>query len=273
MNNASTADGGATERRGDAEPFFPSEGTFNPVVPLSEVGSGPVPAPLARVDAAHAGKPAEAAWAREAHRAAHKEDEETLVPKRRRGAHAARRPWLIPAAVITLSVLAGLASGTYLIRSTQRAPEAQTPPQVAAEAPAPPPAPVAEEAAAEAKVAAEEVAAEAKVEKVNEAAREDKPGEVAKAEGPRESARPAASDEPTTTPRPAPPTRAERPARAAAEARAVTPAPKPPRTESPAPPRTRVTTAAKQTPAPSGRALPISNPPPSAKSKRVIQWP
>jgi hypothetical protein len=261
MNNAPTAGGRGNEGPHEAEPFFPSEGTFNPVVPLSEIGGEPGPAPLPALNAADVGRPAEAAWAREAHRAALKE-EETLVPSRARSVPVARQSWGLPAAVVALSVLAGLISGVYLIRSTQRAAESKTPARVEAEAPSLPPPPVVEEAAAE-----------AEVETLKEAAAEVKSSEVAKAESPREVTPRVSTDESSPpTPRPAPSTRAERPARAAAEAREVTPTPKPARVESPAPARTRLRAAAKQTPPPA-RDLPISSPPPSAKSRKVIQWP
>jgi hypothetical protein len=258
MNNAPTPDGRGQDRPHDAEPFFPSEGTFNPVVPLSEVGR--MPAPLAPSNPADVGRPAEAAWARAAHRARLKEEEETLVPSPAARARRARRSWPVTASVIALSVVAGLASGTYLIWSSQRAHETQPPAQVAAEVPTlpPPPAPV----------------ADTKVEKVNEPADEEKPREVAKAEKPNEAA-PAPKQSPPFRPAPTPEPRAERPTRAAAEPRELTPAPKPTRTQSAAPTRPRVTTADKQRPAsqPSERTLPISSPPATARSKKVIQWP
>lgn len=248
-NDAATPDGRGPERPNDAEPFFPSEGTFNAVVPLSEVGRAP--APLSPPNPADVGLPAEAAWARAAHRARLKEDEETLVPARAARAHRARRSWLVTGSVIALSVVAGLASGTYLIWSSQRAQEAPPPAQVAAEAPAPPPPSV----------------ADSKVEKVNEPADEVKPREVAKAERPIEVA-PAPKASPPLQPAPTP--RAARPARAAAEPEELTPAPKPARTQRAAPTRPRVTTAETR---PAARTPPISTPPPSAKSKKVIQWP
>lgn len=256
MNNASTPDGRGQERPNDAEPlpFFPSEGSFNAVVPLSEIGHLPT------VDAANVGKPAEAAWAREAHRAHVKEEDETLVPSRRRRARRARPSWLVTASVIALSVAAGLASGTYLIWSAQRAPEAQASAPPAAEAPSlPPPAPV-----------AEQVEAETNVEPAHEPVPAEKPREVAKAER---------SDEAAPAPKPEPPARtpsaprAERPARSVAEPKETTPAPKPERPRN-APARPRLTTAERQPPAtPAARTLPVSSPPPSAKSKKVIQWP
>lgn len=265
MNNASTADGRGQDGPQDAERFFPSEGTFNPVVPLSEIGRAPVvpaPTPLPPVNSADVGRPAEAGWAREAHRAEWKEEEEetTLVPMREGVARGARPSWVVMAAVITLSVVAGLAAGAYLIWSSERVPEAQRSAQVAAETPALQPAPA--YAATPAPIA-EEVKADVQVEKENKAIEEDKAGEVAKGE------RSPAITRPTPTPR------AERSARAAAAAREVTPAPKSARGQSAAAARPRLPTAERRPPASakSERTLPVSSPPPSAKSSKVIQWP
>jgi cytoskeletal protein RodZ len=263
MNEAPTPDGRGQDRPRDAEPFFPSEGTFNPVVPLSEIGRRP--ANLPAVDPADVGRPAEAAWAREAHRARLKEEEETLVPARNRRARGVRRPWLVPASVIALSVAAGLASGSYLIWSSQRAQQSQPPARVAAEATAPAPAPDASPAPA-----AEQEAAATKSEKAGEPARDERPGEVAKAEKSSGPA-PAKGAQRQEPPPPQPAPRAERAARAAAaEAKEATPAPKPARTQSAPTPRPRVSTAETHPPA---RTPPISSPPPSARSKKVIQWP
>lgn len=253
MSNAPTPEGRGQERPHDAEPLFPSKGPFNPVVPLSEIGEALPPLTLRAVDPADVGKPAEAAWAREAHRARLKEDEETLVPSRAARAQRGRRSWLVPAAVVAVSVLAGLASGTYLIWSSQRAREATPPAQVATESPAPSPAAQPE--------------ASTKVEKVKEPLKDEKPAEVAKAEKPV-----APSPKPSPSPQPEP--RAERVTRA--EVKEATPAPKPARTQNAPPPsRPRLSAAEKQPPkvASSERALPISSPPPSARSKKVIQWP
>lgn len=247
MNNASTPDGRGQDRPHDAKPFFPSEGSFNPVVPLSEIGHASPLFPT--VGAADVGRPAEAAWAREAHRARSKEDEETLVPSRARRSRGARPSWLVTASVIVLSVTAGLASGVYLVWSSQRAPEAQAPAAVAAEAPSLPPAPV---------------EADKRVEPSNEPTGDLKPREVAKAESPNEVAHAS---------KPEPPARVPSPPRAAAEPKAVTPAPQPARTQSAPPSRPRPTTAEKQPPATPARTLPVSSPPPSARSKSVIQWP
>jgi hypothetical protein len=258
LNNAPTPEGRGQERPPAAEPFFPSEGPFNPVVPLSEIGNAP--AVLPAVDPADVGEPAEAAWARQAHRAKLKEEEETLVPSRAGRARGRRQSWLIPASVIALSVAAGLASGTYLIWSSQRAPEPQPPARVATEATILPPAPDATPAPVK-----EQETATTKVERAAEPAGDEKPTEVAKAEKSVEAAH--APKQAPPPPQPAP--RAERVARAA-EVKEVTPAPKPARTQSAPTPRPRVTTAETHPPA---RTPPISSPPPSAKSKKVIQWP
>jgi Ankyrin repeats (3 copies) len=86
--------------------FFPREGNFSSVVPLSEVGT-----------------PRESRF--------DEQEETTLVPARTRHAapssmHGAARnrvgrpSWLVLAAVLALSVAAGLIAGTYLIKSRQR---------------------------------------------------------------------------------------------------------------------------------------------------------
>jgi hypothetical protein len=263
LSNPSTPEGRGQEWPNDAEPFFPSEGTFNPVVPLSEIGESPAPLTLPAVNPADVGKPAEAAWAREAHRARLKEEEETLVPSRAARARRSRPSWLAPAAVIAVSVLAGLASGSYLIWSSQHAREAPTPAQVATETPALPPAPASE---ATPVPVTEQAEAATKVERVKDPVKDEKPAEVAKAEKP---VGPAPKQ--ATPPQPAP--RAEQVTRVAAEAKEVTP--KPARERSAASTRTRPTTVAQQPTkaASSERALPISSPPPTAKSKKVIQWP
>ena len=252
MNNAPTPDGRGQDRPNDAETFFPAEGSFNPVVPFSEIGHAP--APLAPFDPADVGKPAEAAWARGAHRAARRDEEETLVPSRAGRARKARPSWVTTAAVIALSVAAGLVSGTYLIRSAQRT--AATPPtaELAAEAPAP---------------AAERPEAVSTPEKAGAAVKQEEPAKVEKTV----EAAHASKQSPPLPSAPAP--RAERVARAAVEAREVTPAPRPTRSPSAPPSRPRPAAVARQTPraAPPERTLPISTPPPTAKSKKVIQWP
>ena len=249
MNNAATPDNRGQERPHDAEPLFPSEGSFNTVVPFSEIDAAHTPAPLVPVNPSDVGRPAEADWAREAHRAARKEEEETtLVPLRAGGARPARPPWVTTAGVIVLAVLTGVASGTYLSWYSKRAAEPQGSAQAAAEAPPPQPAPT---------TTATPAPVVEKAEASNESAKVERSNEVVKVEKPREAPRPA------PTPR------------ATAEAREVKPAPKPARTQTAAQPRPRVTTAERRPPAPPSteRAPPISSPPPTARSKKVIQWP
>ena len=285
MTNASTADGHGQDRPPDAEPFFPSEGSFSTVVPLSEIGHAPVPP----AGAADAGKPAEADWARAAARAGRaggkEEEETTLVPARAGNAHVAarearangvRQSWGVTAAALVLSVAAGVASGAYLVWSSQRAPEVRhaTSPtgreaakEEAAAGQAPVEAPRTEPAPANAATHAPEAAeggANAKAEKLNEVAKDEKVNEVARTEK---------LNEVSHAPKQVPP--AEPPSRTRSEAREMTPAPKLRPGQSAASERTRVTPAAKQppTPSPSGRTLPVSSPPPSARSRKVIQWP
>ncbi|HLM59076.1 MAG TPA: hypothetical protein VK422_23430, partial [Pyrinomonadaceae bacterium] len=86
---ASGAEGRGQVGRGEAEPFFPSEGNFNAVVPLSGRGEE------------------------------EQEDETTLVPARvaRRSAHEpharkrVEQSWAILAAAVVLSAVAGAAAG------------------------------------------------------------------------------------------------------------------------------------------------------------------
>jgi hypothetical protein len=268
LNNAPTPEGRGHQGPHEAEPLFPSEGPFNPVVPLSEIGDAHAPRPS--VNAADVGLPAEAAWAREAHRARLKEDEETLVPSRSRHARGARRSWAFTASVLAFSVFAGVASGSYLIWTSQRAHEPQPPVQVAAEAQLAQPAPV-----------AAEQPPTTEVEKASEPVKEEKAREVLKSEKSEKSEKTERSDEKSTetarVSKQSPPlqtaTRAERVARAAAEPERPEPAPRPARVQSVTAKSTRAARAEAR-PAPAlGRDLPISSPPPSAKSKRVIQWP
>ena len=253
MNNAPTPEGRGHNRPDDAELLFPSEGPFNPVVPLSELGDAP--APLPAVDPADVGRPAEAAWAREAHRARLKEDEETLVPARADGVRSrSRRSWAVTACIIALSVAAGVASGSYLIWTSQRAHESPPPPpEVAAEAPSVQPAP-----------AAVENPPAPKVEKAKEVFRDAQTREVVKTGKTNETAH-APKQVPlveTTPPASAPPRAAAEPKRSEpARVRSVT-------TKSP-----RTARAEAEPKAALGRDLPISSPPPSARSKKVIQWP
>jgi hypothetical protein len=269
MTNASTAGGGGHERPDDAEPFFPSEGSFNAVVPLSEVAR----APAVRGGGPDAGQPAEAAWARAARRAEAKEEEETtLVPARDARARGRGSAWGLTAVALVLSVAAGVAAGAYLVWSAQPtaapAVEANAATQTA-------PQPETQTATA----TTETPAVEANAEKSNaivedEKTADEKAAEVFKGKRSSEVARaPKEANEAKTRATEPAPSRAERPARPASEERetAAKPAPR----QSNAAPRARVTAASKppHTASTSARALPISTPPPSAKSKKVIQWP
>lgn len=304
MTDASTAHGREPTEPINPEPFFPSEGAFSTVVPLSEVGR----TPASYRGGADAGRAAEADWAREDRRRDLKSsgEEETLVPARlsagrrarRAGSKAgARQSWAVTSMALALSVVAGLAAGAYLVRSQQsqeaRRPaapvvEAATSEQVASEEPAtaeaavtmepaPPWAPepepnapevaatsaaVASAAPAESSAPATKTAAPAVTNVPRAAAAE--PAERRDVESERrvaETERRAVENEP----------RVER--RARAEAGAAQPAPKPARRE--AAPRREAAATQPRPPraAPTGRALPVSAPPPSAKSRTVIQWP
>ena len=276
MSDASTAHGDKPTEPTNPKPLFPSEGDFSTVVPLSQVG----PAPFTAARSADDGRPSEAEWAREDRRAERgagaREEEETLVPARARRRRigradsprvAGQKPWPVTAAAVLLSVLAGVAAGSYLVWSKRPAavvnPNAQ---ETAAEAPAPAhAAPPAETSAP--RPGGEEIAA-APVEEAAPVA----PGAPARATDPKpEGATEPAPRAAKSTPAAEPVTREATPARPRVERSA--PAPRPVSNETPA--RRAETTAAPRPPRPAvaGRRLPVSAPPPSAKSKTVIQWP
>ena len=240
---ASGAEGRGRGGRGGGEQFFPSEGNFSPVVPLSEGD-------------------------------AEEQDETTLVPARvaRRPAHEphARRgfeqSWAFLAAAVVLSAVAGAAAGIYVlkwqspaetVRTNQPAEAEATEPAAAAPAPQPSePAPQPERDTladksvppAPPEVTASPREAETKVERVNTSAR------------PPNASRQAAEDEP----------RAERTTRAPRQESTAAAAPKPQRAEA-APRR-----AERNTPAtvnPPERPSLVTSPPPSANPKKVIKWP
>jgi hypothetical protein len=296
MSDASTAHGAEPAEPIKPEPFFPSEGDFSTVVPLSEVARAPHTAERSAND----GRPAEAAWARAERRgtavarrgARVGEEEETLVPARagrRREARvgsrpaAGQRPWTVTAAAVLLSVLAGVAAGSYLVWSKRPAgsnapPAAEAASQeVAADTAPPAPAapPVAEAAppvvevepvAPEPPARAAEAATEAKPERSVET-----PSRAEKSAPPTAEPTTRAAAEPATRDAARPRARAER---AAPDATPAAPAPRPARNDAPAR-RAATTTAARRTtrPATAARQLPVSAPPPSSKSKTVIQWP
>ena len=267
MTNAPGARGrGQSEdagARAEAEPLFPSEGAFSTVVPLSQVQDGLISeGDSAAVEAA-----------------APEEEEATLVParvspatrarhapaaRRVEGARRVGRRWLAPMAAVFLSISAGVVAGAYMVWTRQAPPvthgaDAPAPSQSAPKVAPPEPTQVAPPEAAAASAPSAEVV------KVERSERADTSAEVGKPEPPSrrtaETERRAAEAEP----------RAARRAGANAGTVEAAPAPKPSRDEAaprrrPARPKPNATAAAE-------RALPVSSPPPSAKSRTVIQWP
>ena len=275
--------------------LFPPVGNFNAVVPLSEIKTDsespvtvPAPAPFAE-------SPDARAAIRE--RAREEREEATLVPARAaRTAQAfptaARRPsWPVMITALALSLAAGLAAGIYLIKSARpveiQAPASTTEdaahePAGAAETTGSQPTQVASESSSEARPQAPTNEVRPQTENKIDAAASDVDAEVSAEKTNRNLTAPKRS-----TPADAPSGRGERmpetsPAKAAvAERTPERPARKAPplTTNTPAPPeavRTRRATPVAERPpvlrAP-GRSLPVSSPPSSAKSKRVIQWP
>lgn len=248
----------------EAEPLFPSEGTFSAVVPLSQVREERVAAD----DSATASDPTP-----------EKSDEEaTLVPTRlspaqRTGRAATRdaktkrgsRHWLATAAAVLLSVTAGVAAGAYMVWTRQARPPVT---RAADVAPPTQPAPQAAPTEPTQATATDTPKASAPSAEVVKVEREDvakTPAEVGKPEpAPRreaESERHASESE----------QRASRRARAHAETADAAPKPAraasaPRRQASPARTRPNTTAAA-------GRTLPVSSPPPTSRSRTVIQWP
>lgn len=253
----------------EAEPLFPSEGTFSAVVPLSQVREGQV--------SVRDSAPEEP------------EDETTLVPSRVSPAARARRVsarrdgrttrggrhWLTMTAAVLLSVTAGVAAGAYMVWTRQerqttppvtRAADAAAPSQPASEATQPEPAQEAAPEAAEASAPSAEVVKVERSESAETSAEVGKPEPTSRREAEAER---RTSEAERRAPEAGP--RAARRARANAEE--VEAAPKPGRAEtaarrqaSPSKPKPNATAAA-------GRALPVSSPPPSAKTRTVIQWP
>ena len=266
--------------------FFPPVGNFNAVVPLSEIDADSESPVAARAPSL---TPAVSHVARAAAKAsAHDEQEEaTLVPSRaartaRAVRPATRRPsWPVMIAALTLSLVAGLGAGVYLIKSSMPV-EIQAPASMtqdvtqeaaaAAETTDSRPTQVVSESRPEARLRAETnidaaasaVDAEVSEEKTNRDLPAPKrvtaavpPGRVERAP----EASPAKAAVAGRTP--------ERPARKATPSTADAPAP------SEAFRSRRATSVAERPPSPRApeRSLPISSPPSSAKSKRVIQWP
>jgi hypothetical protein len=236
MTNASETQGREPFEQRDAAPFFPSEGRFSPVVPLSQVSEAQAASSEAQATSIEAqAVSSESAVEPEEH------EETTLVPTRAShahdlsaasvsaerisvahasAAHAARpkglaRSWPVTLIAVVLSVVAGLIAGAYLVGS-KRAFEVHRP--------------------AVNDAAAERVATEAKG---SEAA----------------SATTGAQTSQRNSP-PAPRPTQQRDAAATSSRRAQV-----------------VERRASAPSTPTERTLPVSAPPASSKSRKVIQWP
>lgn len=256
----------------DATPaFFPADGQFRTVVPLSEVG---------RTTAAIEGNPTlKAATAAVLPRGndrvktarlstdGHDDEQEeaTLVPTRAsRAAPARPRPavwqsWPITAVALVLSVIAGLIAGSYLIGSRQSVETQRTTPQLPATESAPAPvAPVATAGEPDAK--ADKVIAEEFVSKATPPAITPESRRAPVAEPP---ARRVVISE----------ARLERPAQTVRGSVDRSPAKKSAQRDAAPLQRTRPAQERSSTSAPATQSLPVSSPPPSAKSRKVIQWP
>lgn len=278
-----------------APALFPPVGNFNAVVPLSEIDADSVarvtaPAPLPTNKSL-------GARARVREREHDETEEATLVPSRaarasKRLRPATRRPsWPVMIMALALSLAAGLAAGVYLIKSNMpveiqapasmtesaandAAPAAETtnsqPTQAASES-RPEGEPQAETSEARPRAesnhdtVASHVDAEVSAEKTSRDLPAPKHAAAAEASSGRVERTPETSPAKATAVERTP----ERPARKATPSTTNTPArPEAVRTR-------RATSAAERAPvlrAPE-RSLPVSSPPSSAKSKRVIQWP
>lgn len=260
-------------------PFFPADGQFRAVVPLSEVGSTTATtiddAPPSKAIAAEVvprGSELVKAARPSTNGREDEQDETTLVPKRVNRA-APMRPtptvwqsWPIMAVALVLSVIAGLIAGSYLIGSRQTVETQQRPA---------PSSPVTTESAdAPATSVVNTVEADAKAEKVNE---DESALKTAPAIAHAESPRAAGGAEPTTRRVVVTDASLERPAQTAGRSvdrptvRKITQ--RDTTTEAATTTRARPAQERSSAPAPIQRSLPVSSPPPSAKSKKVIQWP
>jgi hypothetical protein len=291
MTNAPTTSGReddnarANEESG-APVLFPLEGDFSAVVPLSEVGNAPeayrvAPAPV---------EAAESLVVRGAARDVQDESEVvTLVPVRA-GRTAAARPrsgrpsWPVTIAALTLSVVAGLTAGIYLIKSGR---------PVQIEAPASPAEDVTSETA-DASKAPDSQPAQAASESRPDASGSPETDPVAEATTPvfkAESRGDKAGRDISVHERgsadDAPSGRGERTTGAShKEAASIVQSSERPSRKGPSvtadPPARREASTNRRAPVVGERphvsrtperTLPVSSPPASAKSKKVIQWP
>jgi hypothetical protein len=293
--------------------FFPTEGTFSPVVPLSKINealeSSDRPSSLDELESpdrlessdsirlessdsiSTAGQQAEVVESVSVRDAAVEpatdEQEDTLVPLR--AGHATRTPalkttrpksiprpkgvrrtWPVTAIALALSVIAGLIAGTYLIgfRQSMMTPR---------------PAPLAEDAAPAAVDAAPgtDVATQVPEPRSTKATATSDPQASQLAPQSPAPSRPASVSESRHAPVEEPPARSvknadarlERPARTPSGQRDM-PATKPAQRDATTTAhRAKVAEERSPTPAPPKQSFPVSSPPPSARSRKVIQWP
>ncbi|MDT5156176.1 MAG: hypothetical protein QOH51_533 [Acidobacteriota bacterium] len=281
MTNASTAQSREPidTPETDAAMFFPTEGTFSPVVPLSKINES-----LELSDAS--GEPAT------------EEQEDTLVPLRVSHAtetretraltqtrprsilrpKSVRQSWPVTVIAIALSVIAGLIAGAYLVGFRQPAGTLGAAPlavdathatvdatpltEVATQAPEPQPATATSDTqASTATVTSNPQASQPATTPAPPNSAPDTRREHASAPTARGVANADAhAERPTRTPSVERDLPATKPAqRDAATTTTVR--------------RTRVAEERPTTPAPPKQSFPVSSPPPSAKSRKVIQWP
>ena len=268
MPHAQPPDTSETNNEESGTPvFFPPVGNFNAVVPLSEIDADSASQVTAPVPLPTAASPSVRVTARE--REHDEQEENTLVPTRAARKTQALRPaaprpsWPVMIMALALSLAAGLAAGVYLIKSGVPV-EIHAPASIredvtqdaaaAAETTDSQPTQVASESHPEARPKAE-TTLDADASAVDAEVRADKrsrdlsaPKRVTAAVAERTPERPARKAPPLTTNTPAPPEAVR--ARRATSAGASAPALRAPE-----------------------HSLPVSSPPSSAKSKRVIQWP
>jgi hypothetical protein len=271
----------ADEGQTDSPPiFFPADGEIRPVVPLSEIagtqGAGET-TPLAK---ASTGEPRslKGARAKVSQRALDEQnddqDETTLVPARPRRATLlpdgpAPRPkgiwqsWPVMLIALALSAVAGLSAGAYLIESRQPVATKQSMPQLSE------PSISTEPESATASVADVEtgVEADAKAEKVigGDSAPKPSPKDAASLRAP--VAGPSSHRIAIVEARP------ERAVHRVGRGVDRSIAERPAQRDAATATRVRIKERPSATPAPPKHSLPVSSPPPSAKSKKVIQWP
>jgi len=297
----------------DTRPLlFPDDGQFRPVVPLSEIGgarqAGESGAPTKAVTAeigpeennrAEVRRPAQDGRDDE-------QDETTLVPARVSRAtplrpspafqpKGVRQSWPVTAVALVLSMTAGLVAGTYLVRSKRsveilrpappaeaegaaagdvtQAPESRSATTASVLQPSQPASPGPSFIAEPEPVSASDTP-------VTSAGEAEVGGKGVR----REESSPKLSPGPTASRHPSvdePPNRRittaglnlERPDRAAGGIKNGSPATKSARRDTAQTHRVRFTAGPLSDSAPPEHSLPISSPPPSAKSRKVIQWP